>query len=171
MNFTEARAHHDDLIHDIAFDYYGKRFATCSSDKHIKVWAHDEENDTWNVTDISRAHQNSVWRLSWANPEYGQLVASCSEDGCICVWEEQDSMSVSETQRWIRKMKIKCSKKSVNDVKFSHRSLGLKLGSVCADGFIRIYEAKNIFELSEWELIVSIGLLPRVVTFPLSNNS
>jgi nucleoporin SEH1 len=156
MNFIEASQHHDDLIHDIAFDYYGKRFATCGSDKHIKVWALNEEKESWHVTDISRAHQNSVWRLSWANPEYGQLVASCSEDGCICVWEEQDSTSsASDLQRWIRKIKLKISKKSVNDCKFGHRSLGLKLGSVSADGFLRIYEAKNIFELNEWELVVS----------------
>jgi hypothetical protein len=28
---------HDDYIHDIAFDYYGKRLASCSSDQYIKV--------------------------------------------------------------------------------------------------------------------------------------
>ncbi len=28
---------HEDYIHDIAFDYYGKRLATCSSDQSIKV--------------------------------------------------------------------------------------------------------------------------------------
>ena len=26
-----------DTVHDIAFDYYGRRFASCSSDRHIKV--------------------------------------------------------------------------------------------------------------------------------------
>ena len=160
MNFNDVTPRHDDLIHDIAFDYYGKRFATCSSDKHIKIWTMDESsnNETWHSADISRAHQNSIWRLSWANPEYGTLLASCSEDGSICVWEEQDSssLSISETQRWIRKIKIQASKKSINDVKFAHKSLGLKLASVSADGFIRLHEAKNIFDLSEWELIVSV---------------
>ena len=29
---------HDDVVNDIAFDFYGKRFATCSSDKNIRVW-------------------------------------------------------------------------------------------------------------------------------------
>ena len=28
---------HKDVIHDIAFDYYGKRMATCSSDQVVKV--------------------------------------------------------------------------------------------------------------------------------------
>lgn len=37
MQFTELTPRHADLVHDIAFDYYGKRFASCSSDKQIKV--------------------------------------------------------------------------------------------------------------------------------------
>lgn len=30
-------AQHDDFVHDVAYDYYGKRIATCSSDEKIKV--------------------------------------------------------------------------------------------------------------------------------------
>lgn len=29
---------HGDMVHDAAFDYYGKRLATCSSDRSIKVF-------------------------------------------------------------------------------------------------------------------------------------
>lgn len=29
---------HGDMVHDAAFDYYGKRLATCSSDRAIKVF-------------------------------------------------------------------------------------------------------------------------------------
>lgn len=28
---------HKDLIHDVAFDYYGERMATCSTDQFVKV--------------------------------------------------------------------------------------------------------------------------------------
>lgn len=28
---------HEDLIHDVAYDFYGKRLATCSSDQTVKV--------------------------------------------------------------------------------------------------------------------------------------
>lgn len=37
---TGARAFpakHGDFVHDVAYDYYGKRLATCSSDEKIKV--------------------------------------------------------------------------------------------------------------------------------------
>ena len=33
---------HEDLIHDVAYDFYGKRMATCSSDQKVKVWDQDE---------------------------------------------------------------------------------------------------------------------------------
>lgn len=29
---------HGDMVHDAAFDYYGKRLATCSSDRSIKLF-------------------------------------------------------------------------------------------------------------------------------------
>lgn len=30
-------ADHKDVIHDVVFDYYGRRMATCSSDQTVKV--------------------------------------------------------------------------------------------------------------------------------------
>jgi WD40 repeat protein len=157
MDFKLLTPSHEDLVNDIAFDYYGKRFASCSSDKHIKIWTLDDESGNWTSVDISRAHQDSIWRLSWANPEFGQLIASCSEDNTICIWEEQESIIASDSsrERWIRKIKLSNSKKSVNDVKFSHRSLGLKLASASADGYIRIFEAPDVFDLNKWDMMVS----------------
>lgn len=29
---------HADMVHDVEFDYYGKRLATCSSDRMIKIF-------------------------------------------------------------------------------------------------------------------------------------
>ena len=29
---------HKDLIHDVSYDFYGKRMATCSSDQSVKVY-------------------------------------------------------------------------------------------------------------------------------------
>lgn len=33
----EINADHKDLIHDVAYDFYGQRMATCSSDQYVKV--------------------------------------------------------------------------------------------------------------------------------------
>jgi WD40 repeat protein len=156
MNFKEVAAH-DDLVHDIAFDYYGKRFASCSSDRIIKVWSMDEEEEggSWQSVDIARySHQDSIWRLSWANPEFGQILAACSEDGLIRGYEEQESINNSDKQKWTNVFTIKPNGRAITDVKFSHRNLGLIMGSVSADGYLRIHDCPDIFNLSNWNLLV-----------------
>lgn len=34
----EIRSEHKDVIHDVSYDYYGQRIATCSSDQTVKVY-------------------------------------------------------------------------------------------------------------------------------------
>ena len=159
MEFVKLSPH-DDVVHDISFDFYGRRFATCASDKRIKVWDLVEETGEWTCYDINRAHNDSIWRLSWAHPEFGQLIASCSEDKSICIWEEQESVTLLKTEqrdRWQKKVQLTDSKKSVNDVKFAPRHLGLKVAAASADGTVRIYEATDVFSLNYWQLQVNEG--------------
>jgi WD40 repeat protein len=41
---------HDDYVHDVQFDYFGKRIATCSSDQLVKIW---EKNSDLLATGIT----------------------------------------------------------------------------------------------------------------------
>jgi len=43
--FRRFKAKHDDYIHDISYDFYGKRLASCSSDQKVKVWDTDANGD------------------------------------------------------------------------------------------------------------------------------
>jgi len=45
----EISAGHKDLIHDVAYDYHGRRMATCSSDQSVKVWDLSEDGE-WKCT-------------------------------------------------------------------------------------------------------------------------
>jgi nucleoporin SEH1 len=156
MQFATLSSPHGDVVHDISFDYYGNRFASCSSDRCIKVWDLDA-NGTWSSCDIPRAHQDCIWRLSWAHPEFGQLLASCSEDKSVNIWEEQEVVNSGDGEakgKWQKKVQLSDSKKSVNDVKFSPRYLGLKLATASADGMVRIYEASDVFSLNYWPMQV-----------------
>lgn len=38
----EIPAEHKDLIHDVSYDYHGRRMATCSSDQSVKVRIYNE---------------------------------------------------------------------------------------------------------------------------------
>lgn len=63
---------HEDLIHDVAYDFYGKRMATCSSDQKVKVWDQDEAGN-WTCSASWKTHNGSVWKVTWAHPEFGQV--------------------------------------------------------------------------------------------------
>ena len=100
-------AEHKDLIHDVAYDFYGRRLATCSSDQSVKVFVKIEvyclplflrhnffqvfdldENDEWRLTADWKTHAGSVWKVNWAHPEFGQILATCSFDRTAAIWEE-----------------------------------------------------------------------------------
>lgn len=40
----EIRSEHKDVIHDVLYDYYGQRIATCSSDQTVKVKQNRDKN-------------------------------------------------------------------------------------------------------------------------------
>ena len=91
-SFSVIQAQHADFVHDVQYDYYGKRLATCSSDHSIKVWSMDDDGNWSMDADIQKAHQGSVWKVAWAHPEFGQVLASCSFDNTVSIWEEQVSL-------------------------------------------------------------------------------
>ena len=37
----------------------------------------------------TQCHAGSVWRVTWAHPEFGQVLATCSFDRTVAIWEEQ----------------------------------------------------------------------------------
>ena len=34
-------------------------------------------------------HTGPVWQVAWAHPKYGHILASCSYDGKVLIWKEQ----------------------------------------------------------------------------------
>jgi hypothetical protein len=65
MSFDTA---HADMVHDAQLDYYGKRLATCSSDRAIKIF--DVLGDTHqHVADLV-GHQGPVWQVRRIHPTH-----------------------------------------------------------------------------------------------------
>ncbi|GFO07054.1 hypothetical protein PoB_003355900 [Plakobranchus ocellatus] len=147
---------HKDLIHDVSFDFHGRRMATCSSDHTVKVWDLDE-NEQWQCTASWKSHSGSVWRVTWAHPEFGQVLATCSFDRTAAVWEELSSEAgatgrtgAKSSNTWIKKAGLVDSRTSVTDIRFAPKHLGLQLATCSAEGTVRIYEAVDVMNLSTW---------------------
>lgn len=91
--------------------------------------------------------------MSWAHPEFGQVLATCSFDRTASVWEEtigETSPTMTPTKKWVRRTNLVDSRTSVTDVKFAPKIQGLLLATSSGDGIIRIYEAPDIMNLSQW---------------------
>jgi len=55
-------------------------------------------------------------------------------------------------RHWVRRANLVDSRTSVTDVKFAPKQLGLVLATCSADGIIRVYEAPDMMNLSQWTL-------------------
>ena len=58
---------HKDLIHDVAYDFFGHRLATASSDQTVKIWDYDQETKKWICTASWKCHFGSVWKVTWVS--------------------------------------------------------------------------------------------------------
>jgi protein transport protein SEC13 len=121
---------HEDMIHDAQLDYYGKRLATCSSDRTIKVF---DVQDPSKVQ-VLRGHDGPIWQVGWAHPRFGSILASCSYDQAVFVWREHNS-------EWQKVKDHRIHKASVNAIEWKNNELILACAS--SDGKISILESKD----------------------------
>lgn len=86
-------------------DYFGNLLATCSSDGTVKVFniledpvkligtlsgygLHGMEEPAYQHF---HRHKGPVWRVAWAHPMHGTMLASCSFDGTVIIWKNEGS--------------------------------------------------------------------------------
>lgn len=131
VTITDA---HEDLIHDAVLDYYGKRLATSSSDKTIKIFEVDG-TDNYRLVETLVGHHGPVWQVAWAHPKFGSILASCSYDGKAIIWKE-----VPETQQWSIIAEHAIHQASVNSVSWAPHELGALLLCTSSDGKVSVVE-------------------------------
>ncbi|CCF55877.1 hypothetical protein KAFR_0A04420 [Kazachstania africana CBS 2517] len=151
---------HEDLIHDVAYDFYGRHVATCSSDQHIKVFKLNKETSQWELNDSWKAHDSSIVSIDWAAPEYGRIIASASYDKTVKLWEENLDQDECSGRRWNKLCTLNDSNGSLYSVKFAPAHMGLKLACIGNDGVLRMYDALEPSDLRSWTLTSEIKVLP-----------
>lgn len=133
---------HSDLIHDAELDYYGRRLATCSSDKTIKIFEINEQDQSQRLVETLRGHEGPVWQAAWGHPKFGNgsgsgLLASCGYDGKVLVWREDSGGS------WRLLAAYTEHQASVNSISWAPVEHGPLLACGSSDGRVSVIEVKS----------------------------
>ncbi|KAB2611266.1 hypothetical protein D8674_019298 [Pyrus ussuriensis x Pyrus communis] len=135
MPAQKVETGHQDTVHDVVMDYYGKRLATASSDNTIKIIGVSNSSSQHLAT--LTGHQGPVWQVAWAHPKFGSLLASCSYDGRVILWKEGNQ------NEWTQVHVFDDHKSSVNSIAWAPHELGLCLACGSSDGNISVFTARS----------------------------
>jgi protein transport protein SEC13 len=109
-----AAAAQAELIHDVQLDYFGKQLATAGGDRRIKIYEVVNGEKSHQTAELV-GHDGPVWRVAWAHPQFGNVLASCSYDRQVFVWREHSP------QQWSLVHKFLGHEGSVNCISFGPR--------------------------------------------------
>ena len=132
-------------VQSLAFNSSGTRLAAASADQKIYMWSYENgwrESGNWN------AHHGAVYKVRWAPEEFGPLIASCSFDKTIRIWEEKKERA--EDALWKNLATLVESKEPVVDIRFAPKSYGLVLAACSLNGEVRVYDATDLLNLALW---------------------
>ncbi|KAI9220515.1 protein transporter sec-13 [Blastocladiella britannica] len=138
---TSFDSQHEDIIHDAQFDYYGKRLATCSSDKSIKIF--DVKDDAQTLLDTLKGHDGPVWAVAWSHPKWGSLLASAGYDHRVFIWRE------SQNGSFVKVYEHRKHTASVNSIAWAPYEYGLVLACGSSDGNVSLLSYDD--DTQKWE--------------------
>jgi len=123
-----------EMIHDAQFDYFGKRVATASSDRTVRVFDVAENRQAL-VVEL-RGYEGPVWQVAWSHPKFGNLLASCAYDGRVIIWKE-------DYAGWRQVLTSLHHQSSVNTVAWAPYTFGAVIAAGSADGSISLFTSKG----------------------------
>ena len=150
---------HEDMVHDAQLDFYGKRLATCSSDRTVKVF--DIVNGTPSTNaETLHGHQGPVWQVAWAHPTFGDILASCSYDGKVIIWKDNGAGAANTASApygshsaygaptstaggWTKIKEHALHTASVNSISWAPHELGSILACASSDGNVSVLTFNN----------------------------
>eukprot|EP00747_Dinoflagellata_sp_TGD_P193558 gnl/TRDRNA2_/TRDRNA2_59885_c0_seq1.p1 gnl/TRDRNA2_/TRDRNA2_59885_c0~~gnl/TRDRNA2_/TRDRNA2_59885_c0_seq1.p1 ORF type:complete len:501 (-),score=116.13 gnl/TRDRNA2_/TRDRNA2_59885_c0_seq1:36-1538(-) len=126
---------HKGSVEDVQWKRQGNgmnsTFASCSSDRSLRVWDIREESRKKSAINISEAHSEDVNVLSWS-PIVGDLIVSGADDGSFKIWDmRQVQAGPMANFHW--------HKKPITSVDW-HPTDETTLGVACADDSVSIWD-------------------------------
>ncbi|CEH17554.1 wd40 repeat-like protein [Ceraceosorus bombacis] len=142
---------HEDMIHDAQLDYYGRKLATCSSDRTVRVFD-VVEGSASGQGETLRGHEGPVWQVAWAHPKFGPILASASYDGKVIIWKNDGTAPAANTGGygaygqappsssggWQKIKEHALHGASVNSIAWAPHELGAILACASSDGNVSV---------------------------------
>nr|CCA15477.1 WD domaincontaining protein putative [Albugo laibachii Nc14] len=140
---------HNDMIHDIQLDYYGKRLVTCSADRTFRVYdvtnstasappstssANNELHILTHIVPLPETTAAPIYRIAWAHPKYGSVLAVACQDGKVYIYREELSPNGSGQTQWHQKHVHTFHQAAILCIAWAPYEYGLCLASASADG-------------------------------------
>lgn len=137
------------IVHDMSFDWTGRRLAAVCSDKTIRTFTKKVEK--WVKEEVLNIQGAAAWKVKWARPEFGTIIATCSLDTQIRIYElKKVEKGEGEKSQWIPIHNIQ-ENKAIEDIKFiPSKNYGLCLAIVSSDGYLKVLMAEDPLKLKEW---------------------
>jgi len=125
------------VLHDMQLDYYGKRAAAASAD--CSAYVFEIIDGQQQLSAQLKEHEGPVWKVAWAHPKFGSVLATCSYDMKVIVWKEV------QPSRWQIAYMDSSHTASVNSIQFCPWEHGLRLACASSDGTVSVlaYGADN----------------------------
>jgi len=131
------------VFHDAQLDYYGKRVAAATGAPVVPEDSKplpegDYTVHLWDITDGQqkplaqlKGHDGPVWKVAWAHPSFGSIVATCGYDMKVIIWKEVNN-------QWQKAYVDTSHTASVNDLAFCSWEHGLMLACASSDGTVSV---------------------------------
>ena len=125
----------------------------------IRVLDKDDESQWKLVSQFGGSeagHKSAIWQVEWAHPEFGQVLATCSDDRTVIIWREREVVTSGHAPAHLKlKFEMVATlqdfQKGVTSIGFAPAHLGLQIASACNDGKVRVHQG-NSTNLTVWEL-------------------
>ena len=100
------------------------------------------------TNEIAGTHKGAIWRVAWADPEFGGIIASCGYDQFVRVYKEKEIIdnkssghkkNILSTGRTWNCLQGFPMDAPIRDIKFAPRFFGLVLAVACANGNIKLF--------------------------------
>lgn len=120
----------ESALHSVQLDYYGQRVAGASADGTVHIWSVADGQQK--QAGVCKGHEGPVWKVVWAHPKFGSVVASCGYDMKVIIWKEV------QPGNWQIAHMDTTHTASVNDVEFCPWEQGLRLACASSDGTVSV---------------------------------